>query len=177
MITNIESFDYRNNKASSTTMSTTPTRKQLLEILQYEGRNESRLSIMFRDAVAAQMGLNVTDAECLDFLLEAGSATAGELAKMTGLSPSATTSAIDRLEKASYVQRKADPRDRRRVVVEPILKNLQKGYELYQHFVDATNTILDSLSDDELKAVVRYLKGMNKVYSDQLDRIGKHLAG
>jgi DNA-binding MarR family transcriptional regulator len=155
-------------------MSTTPTRKQLLEALQYEGRNESRLSIMFRDAVAAQMGLNVTDAECLDFLLEAGSATAGELARMTGLSPSATTSAIDRLEKACYVQRKADPSDRRRVVVEPVMKNLQKGHEFYQRFVNAADKVFDSLSDDELKAIVKYLKGMNEVYLDQLDQIGKH---
>ena len=152
-------------------MSTSPARKQLLESLQYEGRNESRLSVMFRNAVTAQLGLNVTDAECLDFLLEAGSLTAGELAKLTGLSSSATTSAIDRLERASYVQRERDPNDRRKVVVRPILKNLQKGAELYGKFVAANNIFLNSLSDDELAAIEKYLKGMNEVYSGQIEQL------
>lgn len=152
-------------------MSTSPARKQLLESLQYEGRNESRLSIMFRNAVAAQLGLNVTDAECLDFLLEADSLTAGELAKLTGLSSSATTSAIDRLERASYVQRERDPNDRRKVVVRPILKNLQKGAELYGKFVAANNIFLNSLSGDELAAIEKYLKGMNEVYKGQIERL------
>jgi len=43
--------------------------------------------------------------------------TAGELAVATGLSTGALTALIDRLERAGYIARFADPRDRRRVLV------------------------------------------------------------
>jgi hypothetical protein len=45
------------------------------------GRGESRLSLLFRVAMAARLGITASDMECLDFLMERGSATAGELAQ------------------------------------------------------------------------------------------------
>jgi DNA-binding MarR family transcriptional regulator len=154
-------------------MSTSPKRKQLLASFQYQGRNESRLSIMFRNAVATKLGVHVTDAECLDFLLEAGAASAGQLAKATGLSSSATTSMIDRLERAGYVQRKADPLDRRKIIVKPIPRRLKKGEKLYRDFVTAVDGILDTMDDDELETILKYVTGMSEVYSSQIDRLSK----
>ncbi|MGW1603852.1 MarR family winged helix-turn-helix transcriptional regulator [Streptomyces eurythermus] len=49
-----------------------------------------------------------------------GGLTSGELATRTGLTTGATTRLIDRLERAGYARRAADPADRRRVVVEPV---------------------------------------------------------
>ena len=69
-----------------------------------------------------KMKLNVTDAECLDFLSDMGPSTAGDLAKITRLTTGAITNAIDRLEKAGFVERKHDVNDRRKVIVKIIEK-------------------------------------------------------
>ncbi|MFB7597461.1 MarR family winged helix-turn-helix transcriptional regulator [Streptomyces sp. NPDC056160] len=53
-----------------------------------------------------------------------GSLTSGEPATRTGLTTGATTRVIDRLERAGYARRVADPADRRRVIVEPVPEGL-----------------------------------------------------
>ena len=45
--------------------------------------------------------------------------TAGQLAAEARLTSGSITAAIDRMERAGYVRRVADPEDRRRVLVEP----------------------------------------------------------
>lgn len=74
-------------------------------------------SVIVSQTVAARFGLNTTDLECLDLIQLDGSASAGRLAAVTGLSSGATTALIDRLERAGYVERFDDPADRRRVLV------------------------------------------------------------
>lgn len=68
-------------------------------------------------AVAARLGLTPSDLECLDVIHLKGLATAGELARASGLTTGAITGLIDRLERAGYVERERDPADRRRVLV------------------------------------------------------------
>src|SRR6201995_6198325 len=80
-------------------------------------RKLTRTTLMHQHIIAGSMGLRVTDAECIDFLQEMGPSTAGDLAKATRLTTGAITSMIDRLEKAGYVKRSADPNDRRKVIV------------------------------------------------------------
>jgi DNA-binding MarR family transcriptional regulator len=74
-------------------------------------------SVIVSQTVASRFGLNTTDLECLDLIQLEGSASAGRLAAVTGLSSGATTALIDRLERAGYVERFDDPADRRRVLV------------------------------------------------------------
>src|SRR5215472_14353195 len=66
-------------------MSREKSRQVFVEALMQSGREVSRVSLLFRHCVAEAIALHVTDAECIDYLLEAGSATAGQLAIMTGL--------------------------------------------------------------------------------------------
>lgn len=71
-------------------------------------------TVLLSKAVAARFGLNTTDLECLDLIFLRGGASAGELAEATGLTSGAMTAVIDRMERAGYVERVADPNDRRR---------------------------------------------------------------
>ncbi len=71
---------------------------------------------------ARACGLGATDLYALNTLELAGPMTPGELATRTGLTTGPTTRLIDRLEEAGYVRRTADPRDRRKVIVEQIGK-------------------------------------------------------
>lgn len=69
-------------------------------------------------AGAEAAGLQATEWYALSVITLAGRITSGDLATRTGLTTGATTRLIDRLERAGYVRRAADPPDRRRVMVE-----------------------------------------------------------
>ncbi|GLY95414.1 MarR family transcriptional regulator [Actinoplanes sp. NBRC 103695] len=71
-------------------------------------------------ALAEAAGLNTTDWHAISVLEQDGPLTSGALAERTGLTTGATTRLIDRLERAGHARRAADPRDRRRVVVEHV---------------------------------------------------------
>ncbi|MFD4421916.1 MarR family winged helix-turn-helix transcriptional regulator [Agromyces sp. NPDC058484] len=71
-------------------------------------------------AGAQAVGLHPTEWYAVSLISLEGAITSGELATRTGLTTGATTRLIDRLERAGYVRRGADPADRRRVMVEPV---------------------------------------------------------
>ncbi|WP_431875090.1 MarR family winged helix-turn-helix transcriptional regulator [Amycolatopsis sacchari] len=71
-------------------------------------------------AAAEAAGLNPSEWYALSLLAVEGALTSGELSTRTGLTTGATTRLIDRLERAGYVRRAADPADRRKVVVEQV---------------------------------------------------------
>jgi DNA-binding MarR family transcriptional regulator len=75
--------------------------------------------VLHGQASAEAIGLNATDMYALNLLDLEGPLTSGELADRTGLTTGATTRLIDRLERSGHVRRRADPTDRRKVVVEP----------------------------------------------------------
>ena len=68
---------------------------------------------LFRNAMNEWAGLNATDMECLRLLFLKGIATPSELARHTGLTSGATTTMLDRLEKAGLIERQPNPNDRR----------------------------------------------------------------
>lgn len=135
------------------------------------GRHESRLSLMFRTAVAGELGLTVTDMECLDFLMERGSATAGQLAEQTGLTTGAITSMIRRLQNAGYLRAERDPDDRRRVIVTPEPEALQRGAALYAPFGEQLAALVGGYSEDELVLLARHQQAMSEIYLTELDRL------
>ncbi len=103
-----------------------PKRAELLAALTGEFRQLSAATVLFHQAVADRLGMGVTDHKCADILERNGPMTAGELAQRTGLTTGAITGVIDRLERAGFVRRAEDPRDRRRVIVEPIVERMQQ---------------------------------------------------
>jgi DNA-binding MarR family transcriptional regulator len=108
-------------------MSTESARRaELLAALGDEFRQLSTATILFHQAIADRLGMNVTDHKCADMLARAGPLTAGELARRTGLTTGAITGVIDRLEKAGFARRAKDPNDRRRVVVVPVVERMER---------------------------------------------------
>ncbi|WP_199546411.1 MarR family winged helix-turn-helix transcriptional regulator [Streptomyces sp. N35] len=71
-------------------------------------------------AGAAAVGLQASEWYAFSQLALEGGLTSGRLAERTGLTTGATTRLIDRLERAGFVRRAADPTDRRKVIVEPV---------------------------------------------------------
>lgn len=83
--------------------------------------------VLHGQACAEAVGLNATDMYALNLLALVGPMTSGELADRSGLTTGATTRLIDRLERAGHVRRRADPRDRRKVVVAPCAESEQSA--------------------------------------------------
>ncbi|WP_327307231.1 MarR family transcriptional regulator [Streptomyces sp. NBC_01298] len=77
-------------------------------------------------ASAEAAGLHTSEWYALSLITLEGGLSSGELATRTGLTTGATTRLIDRLERAGYARRAADPGDRRRVIVEPVADALDR---------------------------------------------------
>lgn len=73
--------------------------------------------VVFHETVGRLLGLSAVERKCLDLLRRLGPVTAGAIGEHTGLTTGAITRMVDRLSKAGYVRRTADPHDRRKVVV------------------------------------------------------------
>jgi DNA-binding MarR family transcriptional regulator len=84
-------------------------------------------SDIFDDTMANFLGVNRTDARCLDLIAREGRITAGRLSGASGLTTGAVTVVVDRLSSAGYVRRVRDPDDRRKVYVEmtPELRDIR----------------------------------------------------
>jgi DNA-binding MarR family transcriptional regulator len=95
-------------------------RERLLGALNREMQKLVAEVVLFNQAVADRLGMNATDLQCLNMLLETGPVAAGRLAQETGLTTGAVTGVIDRLERAGYAWRERDPKDKRRVIVHPL---------------------------------------------------------
>jgi DNA-binding transcriptional ArsR family regulator len=95
----------------------TRDRKTRLEAVQGKIREVTRLTLVFSEQMALQLGVSTTDLECLNLVATSHDVTAGALATKTGLTTGAITGAIDRLERAGLVERRRDDADRRKVIV------------------------------------------------------------
>jgi DNA-binding MarR family transcriptional regulator len=132
-------------------------RDDWLHELALAGRQLSTATILFHQAVADRLGLNLTDHKCVDLLLLNGPMTAGELANRTALTTGAITAAIDRLERAGFVTREDDPDDRRRVVVRPVPKRVGDMSRLFDDFAARLGELAARYKDDELSLLVDFM--------------------
>ncbi|WP_052730672.1 MarR family winged helix-turn-helix transcriptional regulator [Methanosarcina horonobensis] len=148
-------------------------RDKLFEEIMQAGREESRLSILFRNLIAEKVGSNITDQECMDFLMEMGKATPGDLARITGLTTGAITSVIDRLERAGFVKRERDTKDRRKVFVKPIAGSAEKAEKVYSSFVEDMLQYMDKYSDSELELIRDHYQNMAKIFARQIEKLNQ----
>lgn len=101
-------------------------------------------------AAAAHIGINQTDLICLNALFREGPMSAGRLASVIGLTTGATTTAIDRLERAGYVRRRNDPDDRRRVLVVASEDGARQAFALFDDLLDALAVLAGTYTDEQV---------------------------
>jgi DNA-binding MarR family transcriptional regulator len=124
------------------------------------------------DELAAQLlGINRTDLRCLDILERFGTRSAGELSDELLVTTGAVTALIDRLERAGYIRRVADPNDRRRVLVELEPRARTKLHDIYAPLAVGGQEILLRLSKADLDIVIAFLREeteLNRRVAEQL---------
>ncbi|MEV0431742.1 MarR family transcriptional regulator [Nocardia sp. NPDC050413] len=127
----------------------------------------------FDEAVAAHLRLNRTDMRCLDIVLGRGSLSAGELSSALRLSPAATTTVIDRLERAGYVSRAQDPDNRRRVLIEPTADAQRMAELIFEPVGRAGTAALGHYDSDQLRLILDFLATALRVHQEQTDLVAE----
>jgi len=125
------------------------------------GANLSAAMITFHEAVARKLGVTAAEWKTLSVLRRTSPATAGMLARTTGLTTGAITGIVDRLEKAGYVRREDNPDDRRSVLVRPVQD---------QKVHDIVVPIFTSLARAMTELAQRYSEQERAVIGDYLER-------
>jgi DNA-binding MarR family transcriptional regulator len=102
-----------------------------------------------------------TDLTALAHAMDAGREgdhlTPGELAARMGLSPSATTTMLDRLESAGHVVRSRTSSDRRLVTVTVTDRALETGARIFLPLAKAFDSVMSRYSPEELRRFEQFL--------------------
>ncbi|GAA3757392.1 MarR family transcriptional regulator [Plantactinospora mayteni] len=126
----------------------------------------------FDEAAAARLRLNRTDLRALDIILGRQALTAGDLAAALGMSPAATTTVIDRLERAGFVVRTRDTGNRRRVMVEPTDTARAAERDVYLPVGTVGAKALRRYDENQLATILDFLRTARRVQQDQTVRLG-----
>ncbi|MFC4062292.1 MarR family winged helix-turn-helix transcriptional regulator [Planomonospora corallina] len=110
------------------------------------------LGIVGQNEIAQRLGLNATDLTCLAHIWDAGDEplTAGALAEKANLTTGAITGVVNRLERAGYAHRQADPADRRRIRIIADASAAARVVAVYQPFYDRLGELFADYSPDEI---------------------------
>lgn len=143
-----------------------------IEIFKQTTRQYFETALLMHETIASHVGLSGTDHKYLGYLIENGEMTAGELAKLSGLTTGAITGVIDRLEKNKLVKRKFLQSDRRKVIIVP---NLEKANQLFspifKKLQKETDLLISSFTSRELEVVHRYFESAIGI----MDKMSKNL--
>jgi DNA-binding MarR family transcriptional regulator len=145
-------------------------RSKLIAELRREIRAAQTAVAAVDDAVAERLGVNATDHRCLDLLDQRGPMTAGALAEALGLSRSAVTTVLDRLERRRYVRRGPNPDDRRQVVVALTPLLYRRARELYGDGNEVV-AMLGRYSVDELALLRDFVRGDRELNEGRAHRL------
>jgi DNA-binding MarR family transcriptional regulator len=107
--------------------------------------------------VGSRSRLKEVDLEVLDLLVRLGPLSPSALARSAGLHPATMTGVLDRLERAGWVAREADPADRRGSVVRAARDRVGEVFRLYGGMNTGLDDLLDGYSDVELAAIADFV--------------------
>ena len=106
------------------------------------------------------LDLSMAQVKTLMVVRHHGLTRIGRVARDLGLSANAATAAVDRLEAAGLAERRADPSDRRAVLVGTTPAGEQFVYDLMTAGVRAFSEHLTGLADEDLDALDRGLAAL-----------------
>lgn len=140
---------------------------------EHFGPQLSAYTLLFHQAVAQRLGLNVTDLKCLDLARGETTLTPGRLAELTGLTTAAVTSILDRLEHAGFVRRERDPSDRRKILVRPLSGRAEEVARLFAPLDQAMSHLFEQYTDQELTFLYEFALQVGQILQHETARLRK----
>jgi DNA-binding MarR family transcriptional regulator len=148
------------------------SKRELVDELIREFRITGNQDNAFDNLAAERLGVNETDLHCLNIIESSGGLTAGELAARSGLTNGAITGVLDRLERAGFARRVADPSDRRRVNVEVTPAFYEHADRIWGPMAaDWQSTLGRRFTTEELERIADFLRATVEIGRRQLDRL------
>lgn len=128
-------------------------------------------NVLFRNAIAKRLGVNVTDMECLRLLFSKKFATPTELAAHTGLTSGATTAMLDRLEAAGMIERQPNPEDRRGTLVSFRQPRPEVVGPWFISSRRAQDKLIASFSEEELGAIADFFEKSVRMWEEERQKL------
>ena len=150
-------------------------RAKLVAGLLAESRGLSADFDRLSSAVAERVGLSPAEMLAMDVLSSGDPVTAGQLARELNLTTGAITGLIDRLERAGFARRAADPSDRRRVLVTATSKERKVG-ELYAPLATNLRRVVEGYSDKDLKTLTEFMRKLRAEVAGTTESVRKQHA-
>jgi DNA-binding MarR family transcriptional regulator len=152
------------------------TKKDLVKQVILGAREYGISNVLFRNVIAEQLGLNVTDMECLGLLFHKSIATPTELSKHTGLSSGATTAMLDRLEKSGLISRRPNPHDRRGTLIEIVKEEAEKLAPLFMSGRKAQDELVSSYSEADLRLLLDFFRRSIDMWEKERENLQLNIA-
>jgi DNA-binding MarR family transcriptional regulator len=127
-------------------------------------------------AFCALLGVNRTDGRCLDIVHRHSRMTAGDLGREAGLTSGAVTAALDRLERAGYLQRVGDPKDRRKVLVQPTARVSALAEAVYGQIGRIGQQHMAAMPLIQMDLLTRYLRTGAWINAELAQRLSDEIA-
>lgn len=131
-------------------------RAELLRELMLEHPRSTGTAMRLATAVADQVGMPPTDLICLNLLASAGTAAPSWLAERLGMTTSAVTKMLDRLERTGYLSRTDDPTDRRKIIVRPDIDRIMALSSYFEPMWERMNEVIARYTDEQLEFVLEF---------------------
>jgi DNA-binding MarR family transcriptional regulator len=132
-------------------------RGRLAEAVMMELRALSTAQDRLDQYAMHRFGINRTDLRALDLIGQAGVISPTALAVALGMSTGATSAVLDRLEKAGYACREADPGHRRRTLVRQTARAEELGEEIFAPVISGTLSQAAAYPDAALVSIAEFL--------------------
>jgi DNA-binding MarR family transcriptional regulator len=142
------------------------------EYREVRGR-QYRLDAIFRELVSKRVGMTITELSCLSYLSDKGQATAGELAKITGLTSGAITGLISRLERKGCITYVRDTKDRRKVILRPVEKKMALPMHYYRRLSEKYYRLLSTFDENQIEFLMYKSKSITKMLLEEIEKLSK----
>jgi DNA-binding MarR family transcriptional regulator len=136
--------------------------------LMLEHPRSTGTAMRLATAVADQIGVPPTDLICLNLLASAGTAAPSWLAERLGMTTSAVTKMLDRLERAGYLSRTDDPTDRRKIIVRPDIDRIAALSSYFEPMWERMNEVIARYTDEQLAFVLEFNRVTQQATEDYI---------
>ena len=121
---------------------------------------------LFDTTAATRLGINTTDLRCLTVLNDRGPLPASKVAQSLGITKGATTTALDRLEKAGYIERCVNAEDGRSFLIGLTAYGQREITAIWNPMRVQGQANMEEYSERELRLLMRFFTESVRLQKD-----------